>query len=83
LDFAPLLAGPVPEHPPDLVVHHAQVGGLGLDTSSYSIPYITSWSQNEDSLQIIETCAHLIDRLAKRIEDAIGDPPADPARAAA
>jgi antirestriction protein ArdC len=59
------------------------VGSLGLDTSGYSIPYITSWSENEDSLEIIQTCAHLIDQLAKRIEDAIGDPPADPARAAA
>jgi hypothetical protein len=51
------------------------VGGLGLDTSGYSIPYIASWSQNEDSLDIVETCADLIDRLAKLIEDAIGQPP--------
>ena len=50
---------------------------LLMDTSSYSIPYITSWSQNEDNLEIVETCAGLIDRLAKRIEDAIGDPPPD------
>jgi hypothetical protein len=28
-------------------------------------------------LEIVETCAGLIDRLAKRIEDAIGDPPPD------
>lgn len=48
------------------------VGGLGLDTSCYSIPYIASWSQNEDTLDIVETCAGIIDRLAKRIEDAIG-----------
>jgi len=52
------------------------VGGLGLNTSGYSIPYLTSWSNEEDSLDIVETCAGLIDRLAKRIEDAIGDPPA-------
>jgi hypothetical protein len=52
------------------------VGGLGLDTTGYSIPYLTSWSNDEDSLDIVETCAGLIDRLAKRIEDAIGDPPA-------
>jgi N-terminal domain of anti-restriction factor ArdC len=51
------------------------VGGLGLDTSGYSIPYLTSWSQNDDSLAIVETCADLIDRLAKRIEDAIGESP--------
>ena len=51
------------------------VGGLGLDTSGYSIPYLTSWSQNDDSLEIIATCAGVIDRLAKRIEDAIGPAP--------
>jgi hypothetical protein len=51
------------------------VGGIGLDTSGYSIPYIASWSQDDDSLEIIETCAGVIDRLAKRIEDAIGDHP--------
>ena len=56
----------------------AVVGGLGLDTSNYSIPYIASWSQNDDSLDIVETCAGVIDRVAKRIEDAIGDPPAEP-----
>jgi hypothetical protein len=55
------------------------VGGLDLDTSGYSIPYLTSWSQNDDSLEIVETCAGVIDRLAKRIEDAIGDPPPNPA----
>lgn len=54
------------------------VGGLGLDTSGYSIPYIASWSQDDGSLEIVEICAGVIDRLAKRIEDAIGDPPADP-----
>lgn len=53
------------------------VGGLGLDTTNYSIPYITSWSTSDDSLEIIETCAALIDHLAKQIEDAIGDPPPD------
>jgi len=50
------------------------VGGLGVDTTSYSIPYITSWSEDEQSLEIVETCAGLIDRLAKRIEDAVHDP---------
>jgi hypothetical protein len=52
------------------------VGGLGLDTSGYSIPYIASWSQDDAALETIETCAGIIDRLAKRIEAAIGDPPA-------
>lgn len=53
------------------------VGGLGLDTSSYSVPYITSWSENEANLEIVEKCAGLIDRLAKRIEEAIDVPLTD------
>jgi hypothetical protein len=48
------------------------VGGLGIDTSGYSIPYLISWSQDDDALEIIETCAGLIDLNAKRIEQAIG-----------
>jgi hypothetical protein len=48
-------------------------GGLGLDTSGSRSPYLTSWSNNDDGLDVIETCAGLIDRIAKRIEDAIGE----------
>ncbi|MGO9976224.1 MAG: ArdC-like ssDNA-binding domain-containing protein [Solirubrobacteraceae bacterium] len=51
------------------------VGGLGIDTSGYSIPYLTSWSQDDADIEIIEARAELIDRHAKRIENAIGDPP--------
>jgi hypothetical protein len=51
------------------------VGGLGIDTSGYSIPYLTSWSQDEGDMEIVEACAELIDHHAKRIETAIGDPP--------
>lgn len=51
------------------------VGGLGIDTSGYSIPYLTSWSESDQSMAIVETCAALIDQHAKRIEDAIGEPP--------
>jgi antirestriction protein ArdC len=51
------------------------VGGLGIDTSGYSIPYLTSWSQDDADIEIIEACAELIDHHAKRIENAIGDPP--------
>ncbi|UTI63911.1 hypothetical protein NBH00_21520 [Paraconexibacter antarcticus] len=47
------------------------VAGLGIDTSGYSIPYIASWSENEQDLAIVEACAGLIDRLANRIEDAV------------
>jgi antirestriction protein ArdC len=51
------------------------VGGLGIDTSGYSIPYLTSWSQDDADMKIVEACAELIDRHAKRIENAIGDQP--------
>jgi hypothetical protein len=51
------------------------VGGLGIDTSGYSIPYLASWSESDQSMAIVETCAALIDVHAKRIEDAIGEPP--------
>jgi len=51
------------------------VGGLGIDTSGYSIPYLTSWSQDDADMEIVEACAELIDRHAKRIENAIADPP--------
>jgi len=50
------------------------VGGLGLDTSGYSVPYLASWSDDKDGLEIIEACAGVIDTLAKRIEDAVGEP---------
>jgi antirestriction protein ArdC len=53
------------------------VGGLGIDTTGYSIPYLASWSQDDPDLNIVEACAGLIDEHAKRIETAIGDPPPD------
>ena len=60
------------------------VGGVGLDTSGYSIPYLASWSQDEDDgLEVVERCAGLIDQLAKRIEEAIHQPTTDQQQAAA
>jgi hypothetical protein len=50
-------------------------GGLGIDTSGYSIPYLTCCSQDDADIEIVEACAELIDHHAKRIENAIGDPP--------
>jgi hypothetical protein len=50
------------------------VGGLGIDISGYSIPYLTSWSQDDADVEIVEACAELIDHHARRIERAIGDP---------
>ncbi len=44
-------------------------GSLGIDTSSYSIPYLASWSEGAD-VAMIECAAARIDRIARRIEDA-------------
>jgi hypothetical protein len=41
-----------------------------MDTSDYSIPYLASWSQ-QAPLEIIERAAATVDRLARRIEDAV------------
>jgi hypothetical protein len=48
-------------------------GALGLDTSGYSIPFLASWAQEGD-VETIERTATLIDRLARRIEDAAAEP---------
>jgi antirestriction protein ArdC len=45
-------------------------GSLGIDTAGYSIPYLASWSENAD-LVTIERAAATIDRIARRIEDAL------------
>jgi hypothetical protein len=44
------------------------VGGLGIDAAGHSIPYLTSWSQHDADIEIIEARAELIDRHAKPIE---------------
>ena len=46
-------------------------GVVGLDTSANSIPYLTAWSEDTD-LAVLESTARLINRLANRIEDALG-----------
>jgi antirestriction protein ArdC len=43
---------------------------LGLDSSGFSIPYLASWSERAP-LETIEQAAETIDRLARRIEDAV------------
>jgi antirestriction protein ArdC len=43
---------------------------LGLDSSGFSIPYLASWSERAP-LATIEQAAETIDRLARRIEDAV------------
>ena len=47
-------------------------GAIGLDTSGFSIPYLTSWSE-EAQMETVERAAGLIDELGKRIESAVLD----------
>ncbi len=54
-------------------VAYSVCAGLGLDTSGDSIPYLAGWGGEEASDQL-ERYAQLIDRLAKRLEDALADP---------
>ena len=44
----------------------------GLDTAENSIPYLTAWSQ-DTPIDTIHAHAALIDRLARRLEDAISE----------
>lgn len=48
-------------------VAYTVCASLGLDTSGSSVPYMTGWSKGDE----IERYAELIDRLARRIEDAL------------
>jgi antirestriction protein ArdC len=50
-------------------VAYTCVGALGVSTEDYSIPYLASWAESSD-LEVLERTAGLIDRLARRIEDA-------------
>jgi antirestriction protein ArdC len=45
------------------------LGALGVSSEEYSIPYLASWAESSD-LEVLEHTAALIDRLARRIEDA-------------
>jgi antirestriction protein ArdC len=51
-------------------VTYTVAGSLGLRVDGFAIPYLTSWSEDTD-LEVIERAAGVIDRLAKRIEDAV------------
>jgi hypothetical protein len=46
-------------------------GAVGLDTSGSSVPYIAGWGENGE-LDAIRGYAETIDKLARRIEDALG-----------
>ena len=54
-------------------VAYTVCGALGLDSAGYSIPYLASWS-TEGDIDIVERTAELIDRLARRIEEAAVGP---------
>jgi antirestriction protein ArdC len=51
-------------------------GSLGFDTSGYSIPYLASWSEGAE-LDTIERAATLIDRLARRVDEALDEAAAE------
>jgi IrrE N-terminal-like domain len=54
-------------------VAYSVCGALGLDSAGYSIPYLASWA-GEGDIDTLERTAALIDRLARRIEEAAVDP---------
>jgi hypothetical protein len=53
-------------------VAYSVCAGLGLDTSGDSVPYLVGWG-GEEAADQVERYAELIDRLAKRLEDALAD----------
>jgi len=52
------------------------VKSLGIDSDGASIPYLASWAESSE-LSVIEKTAALIDRLAKRLQDAL-EPATEP-----
>jgi antirestriction protein ArdC len=53
-------------------VAYCVCAGLGLDTGGVAVPYVAGWG-GEGAAASIEAYAQLIDRLARRIETAIGE----------
>ncbi len=53
-------------------VAYTVCGALGLDTAGYSIPFLASWAEDGE-IETIERTATLIDRLARRIENAAAE----------
>jgi hypothetical protein len=49
---------------------------LGIDADAASIPYLAAWAESSD-ISVIEQMAGLIDRIARRIEQAIRPDAAD------
>jgi hypothetical protein len=55
-------------------VAYSVAATAGIDTSANSVPYLAAWSE-ETPIATIHAHAELIDRLARRIEDAIDSDP--------
>jgi hypothetical protein len=48
------------------------LGALGYDTSSFSVPYIAHWAEDESGLEALERFAGRIDETARRLEAELG-----------
>jgi Putative metallopeptidase family (DUF6782)/N-terminal domain of anti-restriction factor ArdC len=48
------------------------LGGLGFDTSAFSVPYIAGWAKDDQGLAALEKFAGAIDGCARRLEKALG-----------
>lgn len=46
-------------------------GSVGLDVSGESVPYIAGWGEKDNALAAIREYAETIDKIARRIEDAL------------
>jgi len=46
------------------------LGGLGLDVSGETVPYVAGWGE-DGALDAVTEFAHLIDDLARRVEAAL------------
>ena len=64
-------------------VAHLAVSFVGLDSSASAVPYLAGWAESA-AADTFEKIAELVDRLARRLENALGaDEAAQPAAAAA
>jgi len=53
-------------------VAHLAVSFVGLDSSAAAVPYLAGWAE-EAAGDTFEQIAELVDRLARRLEDALSD----------
>jgi len=51
-------------------VAHLAVSFVGLDSSAFAVPYLAGWAE-EAAADTFEQIAGLVDRLARRLEDAL------------